>query len=156
MAAPPVGREAIWAAMFALFAPLLASAGGPFQTISRRARHWGSDTNPWPALYQLQRHEKPITNERGLPTKWELEGSLYIYAKNEINAAGGDSGGGQILNPLLDAVENALRPLPVLGNVQALGGLVSRVFIDGIVEVDEGNLDFQAVAIIPVRIIVPV
>jgi hypothetical protein len=85
-----------------------------------------------------------------------MRADLYVYARNELNAEGFDSGGGQVLNPLLDAIEAALAPVPVQGNVQTLGGLVSRAYIDGEIEIDEGNIDNQSVAIIPVSIIAPV
>lgn len=151
-----VGREAIWTAFFGLFFPsLTVPGGGPFKIVSRRLRHY-DDVLPGsqPALYVLQNHETAEARDRGLPTKWTLRGELFIYARNE--PSGLDQGGGSVLNPLIDAVETALFPVPAHGNVQSLGGLVSRAFIDGEVEVYEGNLDNQAVAIIPVRIITPV
>lgn len=153
----PLGREAIWSAFFALLSPLTIAAGGVFQTVSRRIR-LVTEVAPGeqPALYLLQRHEEAHARDRGLPTVWELRGDLYVYARNELNQDGPDSGGGQVLNPLIDAVEGALAPVPAQGNVQALGGLVSRAFIDGEIEVYEGDFNNQAVAIIPVRIIAPV
>jgi len=152
-----LGRAAIWSALFGLLSPsLLTSSGGPFVTVSRRARNYAQvGPNEQPALYLLQRRETADQTRRGVPTIWHLHASIYIYARNELDGAGAGSGGSDVLNPLLDAVENALYPFPSPGQVVTLGGLVSRVFIDGEVEVDEGNVDNQAVAIIPVTIIGP-
>ena len=58
-----------------------------------------------------------------------------------------------VLNPLLDAVEAALAPDPV-GHVQTLGGLVSHCWIAGRIQTDEGVPGGQAVAIVPVEILV--
>lgn len=152
--AVPLGRETIWSAFFALLVPLRSSNGGPFQVVSRRAIHY-ADAVAQPALYVLQRRDEAKVRDRGIPTIWDLHAWLFIYARNEINSQAPDSGGGQVLNPLIDAVEGALAPIAVQGNVQSLGGLVSRVVIDGQVEIDEGNLDNQSVAIIPIRIVAP-
>ena len=151
----PLGREAIWGALFNLLLTLSVPNGGKFVTVQRRVRHWtdvAAGEQPYLAL--LQHQETAIARDRGMPTKWELAGKIIVYARSDIDQLG--TSGGQVLNPLIDAVEGALAPVPAQGNVQSLAGLVSRVFIDGVVEVDEGNLDNQAVAIIPVRIIAPV
>ncbi len=153
-----LGREAIWSAFFALLSPSLTTAGGgPFKTVSRRARPYTNVApGEQPALFVLQRRETAEAKDRGKPTIWRLHGSLYIYAQNPLDGVAPGSGGGQVLNPLIDAVEGALAPVAAQGWVQSLGGLVSRAFIDGEVEMDEGNIDNQAVAIIPVSIIGPV
>jgi hypothetical protein len=150
----PIGREPIWQAFFALLSGLSPAT---FATVGRRAIPFTQvPAGSQPALYVLERHEAAEAKNRGLPTLWRLKAQLYLYAQNQPNVAGDNLGGGSVLNPLLDAVEGALAPQAVQGNVQSLGGLVSRAFIDGEVEVDEGNIDGQAVAIIPVTIIGPV
>lgn len=156
----PLGREAIWSKFFALLSALQAPTGQlpsvatPFSIVSRRAILW-EQTEKWqpgPALYLFQHREIGETKERGKPTKWYLHANLYVYALNADQSLSG----GQILNPLIDAVEGALAPKPVEGNVLSLGGLVSRAYIEGPVEVAEGNIDNIAVAVIPVVIIAPV
>jgi hypothetical protein len=153
-----LNREPIWAAFFALLFPALTQgSGGPFISVSRRARNYTQVTPvEQPALYLIERRETASAKNRGLPTIWHLHGEIYIYARNELNQVAAGSGGGQVLNPLIDAVEGAINPGTVPGMIQTLGGLVSRAFIDGDVQVDEGNLDNQAVAIIPIHIIGPV
>lgn len=151
-----IGREKVWSAFFSLLSPSLTiPAGGLFRTVSRRARTYTQVTSDeQPALFVLQRREIAEAKNRGIPTIWRMHASLYVYAVNSVDAIG--TGGGQILNPLLDSIEAALAPRAVEGNVLSLGGLVSRAFIDGDLEIDEGNIDGQAVAIIPVTIIGPV
>ena len=138
-------REAIYEA---LFARLTAAAG--FATASRRLRHW-SDVGPaeQPALFQVQKSET-ARRDAGLPPRWTLAVDLFVYAQapDDVTAAT------TVINPLLDAIEAALAPDPVT-NVQSLGGLVAHCWIAGKVETDEGVLGGQAVAIVPIEILVP-
>lgn len=136
-------REPVYAALFALL-----SGAAPFVTASRRLRHW-SDVGPaeQPALFVVQKSE---TAERraGLPAKWRASVDVYIYAHAPDDATSPAT----VLNPLLDAIEAALAPAG--GAVQTLGGLASHAWIAGKIETDEGVLGGQAVAIVPVEILV--
>lgn len=137
-------REPIYAALFAL----VASAAS-FVTVSRRLRHW-SDVGAaeQPALFMIQKSEN-AEERRPLPVKWRASVDLYIYAQapDELTPPA------TVLNPLLDAVEAALAPDPV-GHVQTLGGLVSHCWIAGRIQTDEGVLGGQAVAIVPIEILI--
>ena len=137
-------REPIYAALFAL----VASAAS-FVTIGRRLRHW-SDVGAaeQPALFMTQKSENAEERQR-LPVKWRASVDLYLYAQapDELTSPA------TVLNPLLDAVEAALAPDPV-GHVQTLGGLVSHCWIAGRIQTDEGVLGGQAVAIVPIEILV--
>src|SRR5271166_3813684 len=59
-----------------------------------------------------------------------------------------------ILNPLLDALEQALAPSMATG-IQNLGlpEMVQHAYIAGKIETDEGVLGDQAIAIVPVEIV---
>ncbi len=140
-----MNREAIYSA---LFAKMSAAAG--FATASRRLRHW-SDVGAveQPALFQVQRSET-ARRDAGLPSKWTLAVDLFLYA----HAADDATAAATVMNPLLDAIEAALAPDPVT-NVQGLGGLAVHCWIAGKVETDEGVLGGQAVAIVPIEILVP-
>ena len=140
-----MNREAIYSA---LFAKMSAAAG--FATASRRLRHW-SDVGAveQPALFQVQRSET-ARRDAGLPSKWTLAVDLFLYA----HAADDATAAATVMNPLLDAIEAALAPDPVT-NVQSLGGLAAHCWIAGKVETDEGVLGGQAVAIVPIEILVP-
>ncbi len=135
-------REPIYAALFALL-----SGAAPFVTASRRLRHW-SDVGPaeQPALFVVQKSE---TAERkvGLPAKWRALVDIYVY----VHALDDQTAPATALNPLLDAIEAALAPQ---GAVQTLGGLAAHAWIVGRIETDEGVLGGQAVAIVPVEVLV--
>ena len=144
-----MNREPVYAALFAL----LQEAGG-FATASRRLRHW-SDVAAieQPALFLAQKSET-AEQRRGLPTRWACDVDIYLYC----HAPDARTSPATILNPLLDAVEAALAPVSqdlVLRNAQTLGGLAYQAWINGKIETDEGTLGDQAVAIVPVRVLVP-
>ena len=135
-------REPVYAALF-----VLLSGAASFATSSRRLRHW-SDVGPaeQPALFVVQKSE---TAERkaGMPAKWRASVDVYIYA----HAPDDETAPAAVLNPLLDTIEAALAPQ---GAMQTLGGLASHTWIAGKIETDEGVLGGQAVAILPVEILV--
>lgn len=137
-------REPIYAALFALIA-----GAADFVTVSRRLRHW-SDVGAaeQPALFMAQKSES-AEERRPLPPKWRAAVDLYLYAQapDELTTPA------SVMNPFLDAVEAALAPDPV-ANVQTLGGLVAHCWIAGRIQTDEGALGGQAVAIVPLEILV--
>jgi hypothetical protein len=143
MSAP---RETILAA---LFQRLSAIPG--FQTASRRLKHW-TDVAPaeQPALFQVQKGET-WTARQGLPPARRLSVELFVYVSTAADPATAPS---QVMNPLIDAIEAALAPDPGLLD-QTLGGLVDHARIAGRIESDEGLLGDQAVAIVPIDILVP-
>ena len=148
-------RESIYAALFAKFSALTAGGTPLFKTAERKLRHW-NDVQPeeCPYLGQIQVSETPA-QQKGLPPKWQLNVSLYVYVNT---AAQLDSAvtPGQLLNPLLDGIEAALVPDDADGTSCTLGGLVSHCRIDGTIETAEGLLGNTEVAIVPLQILVPV
>jgi hypothetical protein len=123
-------------------------AASAFKTITRRLKHW-SDVSPedQPALYI--EHSGEVTNVvRGQPSRIVLEVNLWVYVFTE----GAETG--PVLNPLLDAVELALAPSTTGDHVQTLGGVVHHCWIEGQTQIFEGNLGEEAVAIVPVKILV--
>jgi hypothetical protein len=143
-----MNRETIYGA---LFAKLQGAAS--FKTASRRLRHWG-DLQPGeqPALFQAQKDET-AHRARGLPPKWTLNLDIYVYAQAPDDTTAPST----VLNPLLDSIEAALAPAgaDLATGVQTLGGLVSHCWISGKITTDEGVLGGQAVAIVPIEIVVP-
>lgn len=140
-------REPIYAALFAL-----VSGAAPFATASRRLRPWSVvEPAEQPALFQVQKRETAKAAE-GSPTSWCAEVDLYIYCQ----APDDETAPATVLNPLVDAIEAALAPagrdLP--GGTQTLGGLARHCWISGAIETDEGALGGQAVAIVPIEILV--
>ena len=141
-----IARETIYAALFTRVA-----AAAPFVTVARRLRHW-SDVAPaeQPALFMRQKIETAAGAERGTPTVWAMAVELSIYAHADDPYVAPAT----VLNPLVDAVEAALAPLAATG-VQDLGlpDMVRHACIAGKIEITEGVLRDQAVAVIPIEIL---
>ena len=137
-------REPIFAA---LFAKLAATPG--LSTSSRILKHFSDVLIPdQPALF-LSEVSQTVERSRGLPKKWIFLCNVYVY----VRRAGMDQISSTNINNILDAIEAALEP-PAGTDVQTLGGLVEHCWIEGTVATDEGTLGEQAVAIIPIRILV--
>jgi hypothetical protein len=139
-------REPVYAALFALL-----SAAAPFATASRRLRHWSLvDPAEQPALFVVQKRETAKAAE-GSPTAWRAAVDLYVYCQ----APDDETAPATVLNPLLDALEAALAPTggDVALGTQTLGGLAKHCWIAGAIETDEGALGGQAVAIVPIEIL---
>ncbi|MDE2101878.1 MAG: hypothetical protein KGL39_31825 [Patescibacteria group bacterium] len=132
-------RESIYAALFSL----LQTATG-LTTASRRFKTWDQSTGT--ALYQVQKSEKATSKLPGAK-RWELSVDVYLYAvADQSNTAPATA-----LNALLDAIEAALQPEP--GVKQTLGGLVDQAYIDGVIQVNTGDIGDVMFAIIPVTIV---
>jgi hypothetical protein len=141
-----ISREPIYAALFALYSGLPCLA-----TASRRLKHW-SDVPAinQPAAFQAQVGEIE-ERKHGFPPKWLLMVNIYVY----VNAGKDPSAiPATALNTVLDAMGAAIEPDGLPQGVQTLGGLVNRCWISGKIETDEGALGEQAVAIVPVEILV--
>lgn len=138
-------RETIYGALFNTLNGLTPA----FTTRSRSLRHW-HDTPPedQPSLMQNQTGESAQTMD-GFPTKWLLKLDIYVYAKIQPGQSSSS-----VLNPLVDAVCNALNTPHVITGKTNLGlSNVEWARVDGNIETDEGSLGDQAVAIIPVVIL---
>ena len=141
-----IRREPIYAALFEQVA-----GAAHFVTAGRKLRHWSDLTAAeQPALFMRQKLEVATVAAVGAPTVWKLVVELYVYA----HASDPYVAPTTVLNPLIDSVQSALAPSPVTG-VQDLGvpEMVQHAYISGKVEITEGVLRDQAVAIIPVEIL---
>ena len=141
-----ISREPIYGALFKRVA-----GTAQFVTVGRKLRHWSELTAAeQPALFMRQKLEVATVAVIGAPTVWKLIMELYVYA----HASDPYVAPATVLNPLIDAVQFALAPPPVTG-MQDLGvpEMVQHAYIAGKVEITEGVLRDQAVAIIPVEIL---
>ena len=151
-----MSRESLYAAIFAKFAGLTFTSGTKtaFGYVSRRLYHWEDlELDDFPALMQVQTREI-VKQSRGLPPAWTLSMSLYIYVRTEAQSDAVVIPS-QLLNPIMDAIDNALRPDDLKSGTCTLGGLVSHAWISGPVETSEGNLGDLEVAVVPLEIVVP-
>ena len=136
-------RETAFVALF----NLLQSIPG-IKTCTRRLKHWqdvpGEDQ---PALY-MEHTGEVAQPTRGQPTKIVLELNLWLYVKSEGAEVG------PVLNPMLDAIEKALQPKNDGDHTLTLGGTVHHCWIEGQTQIFEGDLGEEAVAIVPVKLLV--
>jgi hypothetical protein len=145
-----IDRERIYGALWDR-----ARMAASFATAARRLRHW-SDVAPaeQPALFMAEKGA--LTTAAGGPRQPGLPVTYILYADFYLYAHAGDpyTAPAMVLNPLLDALERALGPLPATG-VQQLGlpEMVAHAYISGRIETDEGVLGDQAVAVVPVEIL---
>ena len=152
-----VDTEAIMTAL----ASRLSSIPGVV-TFNRKWRSWeGLSAAEQPALFMTNGNQIAKA-QRSMPTVWTLLPTLYLYTRHDADPA---ATGATVQNQLLKAVVAALQRTP--GEVAqagpfvndgqdphtTLGGLVSACYINGTIETDEGLLQNQGVAIIPIEIV---
>jgi hypothetical protein len=118
-------------------------------TFERKLKHWDNvPASQQPALFMAAAGQTVERQGRGL-SALTIRVQLYLYNRNND---------GTSQNDLLDAIDDALAPVdsePDYGVECTLGGLVSSCRIEGEIETDEGLLGDQAVAIVPIVVVVP-
>ena len=142
-----IQREAIYSAL----ASKLEAIPG-IKTFSRKLLLWSDvPAAEQPALFMACANQTVVRAAKGLSSVHHLPVKLYLY----VSTAGDPKAAPSILlNELLDAIEAALEP-DTDEETQTLGGLVSHCWINGDIETDESLLGDQAIAIIPLDILVP-
>lgn len=105
-----------------------------------------------PALMQWEQPEL-ARNQTGLPDKRVWEAWIIIVFTNDDPAIPGAT----IINPMLDAMENALAVDDYGRNVCSLGGLVHYARIEGTIIKETGDTDTNGLggAVIPIKIMPP-
>ncbi|MDB5358852.1 MAG: hypothetical protein JWO51_149 [Rhodospirillales bacterium] len=147
-----MNRDAIKSALFDL-----VKVAANFVTVGERLVMWTNvPPEQQPALYLREGDEDhPARAAQQMPPRRTLDFEVWIYTKLDIARANATDGSLPVpLGTLIGAVEDALRPPPVIGRV-TLGGLVTHCWIEGLVIKDDGALTGQALAKIPIRILVP-
>jgi hypothetical protein len=138
-----MNRENIYAALFA------AVSGVPgLVTASRRLKHWSDvSSSDLPALFLAQGKQTVVPPAAiGLPTRWTLEATIYLYVGTQGAAAPGTA-----LNPIVDAIAALFDPRG--GVPKTLGGLVEWARIEGAIETSEGMFGDVEVCMVPVRML---
>lgn len=145
-------REPIYAALFEFFQNLTTGGSPAFKIATRRLKTWDNVApEDCPALLMTQRSES-ANYRKGLPTIWTLNVGLFIYV---ATGAGVDPEAvpSELLNPLLDLVEGSFTVDQLSTFSTTLGGLVSHCAISGQIEIYEGNLGDDAVAVVPIELL---
>ena len=151
-----MSREAIFSALFARAQaitwtdPVSGQTNGWVYTNRRIVTPDQVGSDQQPALFQAEADEQ-FSQTTKMPTKRILSGSWLIYLK----AYDAPQPTGPLINAVMDGVEQVLQADDLVNDVCTLGGLVNHVWIDGMVFKDTGDLDGQAMLIVPIRILVP-
>lgn len=133
-----------------LFTRLKALEGTAFKKVSRRLAHWNDvppEQQPYLGIAQVN---ETGDYAAGRTEQWHLRLVLYIYV-HEPDPEGAPS---ILLNAAMDAVNSVFTPDNINVNACTFGGLVHYARIDGTTETDEGTLGSQAVARVPVEMLV--
>ena len=141
---PFIARNTIMDALEALIKQQPA-----FKTVDRKLRMWDQlSPQDQPACFLVVHDDEYMPRGRGTPRRLMMNVVAWVMARTD------DATGGEVLSDLIDALEDALAPDP--GSVVCtLGGLVNRAFMEGKCPQDPGDLDGQALALVPIKIIVP-
>lgn len=121
-------------------------------TTSRRLKLWGDvDRSRQPACYLVEHDEEEAWSGRGQLQRRHLKLSAWCYASTENP----DTVGGQYINYMLEAIENSLAPDDPTQGVLTLGGQVNWCRISGRTFKDPGDIDNQALLIVPILVLWP-
>ena len=141
-------REDIMIALLALGAGLQwGSPPSGFVYSSRRAKTPDQLDGMQPALMQTKFRET-TDQSYGVAAKrvFKVEWLIYFYNGDDDSITEIET------DAILDAIDALFEP--VMGPV-TLGGLVSRVFVEGDTEIIGGNLDGQVLILVPLTVVVP-
>jgi len=148
-------REPIFAALFALGQTIRWTDPRTQATVSfgySNRRIQTSDQIPGeltPALLQGVGPED-FKAAPGLPAKRILSANWLIYYKPYLTPVTTDP----LTNAILDGVEAVFVPDSVSGDV-TLGGLVAHAWIEGEVFKAAGDLNDQAMIVVPIKLLIP-
>ena len=132
-----------------LFNTLAAVAN--FGDTGRRKKFWSKVTE-FPALF-LSHHADEDVYHGSILGQTTIEAEVWIYSNAGRNP---DVAPSVALNGLIDAVRAVfLTPDNPMTRTFTLGGLVQWARIEGKTEIDPGDIDGIAKAILPVRILCP-
>ena len=127
-----------------------------FKTVSRRVALFSDvASSSQPACYQAE-HTSTEGQTTSLPYKTTLEANWIIY-----HSVGKDKKAIPTIenNLIIKGVRIALEPKPndpgFLDRRNTLGGLVHHCFISGRIFRDPGDIDDQAMIVVPIKLLVP-
>ena len=140
-----IARETIMQALFDLL-----NTPGTYKTSSRRLKFW-QDVTAQPALFVRHVGDEVMPRATRIPGKLVIEAEAWVYSKG---GADPDVAPETSLNALLDSIEAAIQPAAAQ-EVQTLGGLVTHCWIEGKIELHPGDIGGQAIAVVPIRMLVP-
>ena len=121
---PPVGREAIYSALFTLLNGNVAGVAYYSRRISQFSQ---IDGTLLPALFLNEVGEKYDQWPLGAPSKVTLLAQAWLYTRVEL----AEDIPATAVNNLMDALETTIAPNSPMVPYQRLGGLVQHTWIEG-------------------------
>jgi hypothetical protein len=144
--------DALMAKIAATVFPAAVNGSMSFVETSRQLQLFDTvDSSHQPAAFLIEHAETYEQPGRGIPPRRILTFSIFCYARSQI----GSIVGGTVINNMLLGIENALVADDIMSNLLTLGGLVQWCNIQGVVFKDPGDLDNQAMLIVPIRVVWP-
>lgn len=124
-------------------------------SVSRRLKMFNQiDPSAQPACFVVQHTESYVNPGMGTPPIRILTVGLWCFASTKDETVIGDS----LLDSMLAGIENVFTPDDVMNNELTFGGLCTYAKIDmrsNMLRRDPGDIDGQALLILPVRIMLP-
>lgn len=122
-----------------------------FKTTGRRVLLW-SKVSAQPACFLRNVADAYERDGVRQQAKVTMHAEIWVYSQAGKDP---DEAPGIDLNNLIDAIEGVFVSDDTSSGRFTLGGLVQHAWIEGDIEYDPGDLDGQAKAVIPVKILVP-
>ena len=144
-----MNRESIYSA---LFNQLKSVDGIVSATRGTPRQGFDQDRANMPALFMIQRKEEPQRVGKGMPPKWKLTVDVLLFA---ATADSRTAVAMSKLNPILDAIDDALDPNAVGLFDNTLGGLVSHCYLNGASQIVEGLDSNVSAVIMEIEMLVP-
>jgi len=143
-------RESAFAALFAKLQTATWGSGQTWAYSSRRVALFNQTPNQ-PALY-LVAHDELIKQRTGgdYVQTWKATALIYHQAGAVETAIPN-----QLDNAILDAIFALFAPDNGFTNKFTLGGLVHHCFIEGQIRKIGGDLDGQAMIVVPITMLIP-
>ncbi len=139
-------RESIW---IAVLNKLGTTVGA--KTISRRLVPFDQVAPEQQPAFFIAQTKEDHKQKAGIPAILTLRGDIFMYT----NSGGNDTAiASTQINNMLDALDAAFAFDDVARGRCTLGGIVQHAWIDGETLIGEGQMGDQAVAIIPIAVLV--
>jgi hypothetical protein len=123
-----------------------------FKTTGRRAVLWSKvPFDKQPACF-VENVKETTEHPNTMLAIRRMYAHVVFYVQVGSNAEAEPS---SPINKLLEALEAALLPDDELRNTLTLGGLVQQCWIEGDTDIVQGGTDGQAMAVVPLQILIP-
>jgi hypothetical protein len=119
---------------------------------ARRLVHWSAVPHDQQPAFFLIDHEE-VAERQTVLAKRTISAMAWVYTWVDLSSA--TTVGSSLNNAYLDAFEAVLAPSPAEPGRQTLGGLASEVFIEGQLLKDPGDIEGQALLMVPIKLRLP-